>query len=52
VEDPNTTARDLAALSRRLLEIARDIEAIDLRLEQEANESGDVTDAPFDASAI
>jgi hypothetical protein len=29
VEDPNTPPRDLAALSRRLLEIARDIEAID-----------------------
>jgi hypothetical protein len=29
VEDPNTPPRDLAALSRRLLEIARDIEAIE-----------------------
>lgn len=29
VEDPNTPARDLAALSRRLLEIAKEIEAID-----------------------
>jgi hypothetical protein len=31
VDGPNTPARDLAALSRRLLEIARDIEAIDAR---------------------
>ena len=31
VEDPNTPARDLAALSRRLLEIAREIEALDAR---------------------
>jgi hypothetical protein len=29
VEDPKTPPRDLAALSRRLLEIAREIEAID-----------------------
>ena len=28
VDDPNTPARDLAALSRRLLEIAREIEAM------------------------
>lgn len=31
VEDPNTPARDLAALSRRLLEIAKEIEAIDAK---------------------
>jgi hypothetical protein len=29
VEDPNTPARDLAALTRRLMELARDIEALD-----------------------
>jgi hypothetical protein len=29
VQDPSTPARDLAALSRRLLEIAKDIEAIE-----------------------
>jgi hypothetical protein len=29
VDGPNTLARDLAALSRRLLEIAKEIEAID-----------------------
>jgi len=29
VENPNTPPRDLAALSRRLLEIAKEIEAID-----------------------
>ena len=31
IDDPDTPARDLAALSRRLLEIARDINAIDAR---------------------
>lgn len=29
VEDPKTLPRDLAALSRRLLEIAKEVEAID-----------------------
>lgn len=29
VDNPNTPARDLAALSRRLLEIAKEIEALD-----------------------
>ncbi len=50
VEDPNTPARDLAALTRRLMEIAKDIEAIDAR-----NEDSDGAAAPdesFDASAI
>jgi ribosome-binding protein aMBF1 (putative translation factor) len=31
VEDPNTPARDLAALTKRLVEVVRDIEAIDAR---------------------
>lgn len=52
VEDPNTPARDLAALTKRLVEVVRDIEAIDAREEQEAGKRGDVTDGRFDASAI
>jgi hypothetical protein len=52
VEDPNTPARDLAALTKRLIEVARDIEAIDARTEQEASAGEQVTDAAFDASAI
>lgn len=51
VEDPNTPARDLAALTKRLIEVVKDIEAIDAR-DEEAGESGDVPDAKFDASAI
>lgn len=31
VESPNTPARDLAALTRRLMEITKEIEAIDAR---------------------
>lgn len=53
VEDPNTPARDLAALTKRLVEVVRDIEAIDARERQEAAERGsEVSDADFDASAI
>lgn len=52
VEDPNTPARDLAALTRRLLEIARDIEAIDAAVEQEDRENAVTPDEAFDASAI
>lgn len=53
VEDPNTPARDLAALTKRLVEVVRDIEAIDARDEQEAVTSvNNVGDATFDASAI
>ena len=54
VEDPNTPARDLAALSKRLMELVRDIEAIDARDEQEgtASASSAVADGHFDASAV
>ena len=52
VEDPNCPARDLAALTRRLQEVVRDIEAIDVAAEQESAESGDVSDEAFDASAL
>ena len=52
VEDPNTPARDLAALTRRLLEIAKEIEAIDAAAEQEAIERDVTPDEDFDASAI
>lgn len=54
VEDPNTPARDLAALTRRLLEIARDIEAIDARDAEEGHddEHVDPADEVFDASSL
>jgi hypothetical protein len=51
VEDPNTQARDLAALTRRLREISRDIESIDSKDAGDA-ESVDVTDEEFDAAAV
>ena len=52
VEDANTPARDLAALTKRLVEVVRDIEAIDAREQQEATKRADATDQAFDASAI
>ncbi|MEU5668961.1 hypothetical protein ABZ749_01060 [Micromonospora sp. NPDC047753] len=52
VEDPNTPARDLAALTKRLSEVVRDIEAIDAREGQEAERGGPVSDEAFDATAI
>ena len=52
VEDANTPARDLAALSKRLIEVVHDIEAIDARELQEATKRDDAQDEAFDASAI
>lgn len=52
VESPECPPRDLAALSRRLMEIAKDIESIDLAARQEAAKGGPVADEAFDASAI
>jgi ribosome-binding protein aMBF1 (putative translation factor) len=51
VEDPNTPARDLAALTKRLVEVVRDIEAIDAR-DEEAGSHAEVSDGRFEASAI
>jgi len=52
VEDPNTPARDLAALTRRLMEIAKDIEAIDAAKEQEGSGAQATPDEAWDSSAI
>jgi len=52
VEDPNTPARDLAALTKRLAETIREIAAIDARAAQEDDEHAEVSDGDFDASAV
>lgn len=52
VEDPNTPARDLASLTKRLMEVAREIEAIDAREEEQAGDVGHVPDEDFDAEAL
>ena len=53
VTDPKTPPRDLAALSRRLMDIANEIEAIDS--EDGDDDIGDAAETPdqdFDSSAI
>lgn len=52
VENPDTPARDLAALTRRLLEIAKEIEAIDKAAEEDARDGSATADEAFDSSAI
>jgi hypothetical protein len=51
VEEPNTPARDLAALTRRLMEIAKDIEAIDVNQDSEGDRAP-ADDESFNAEAI
>lgn len=51
VEDEDTPARDLAALTKRLMETVREIETIDAR-EEEAGADADASDGAFDAEAI
>jgi hypothetical protein len=52
LDDPNCPPRDMAALSRRQLEIGREIDALKAAAEQEAAEDAEVADEDFDASAI
>lgn len=52
LDEPNCPARDQASLSRRLLEIRKEIEAIDAAAEQEAAEDAEVEDEAFDAEAL
>lgn len=51
VQDPDTPARDLAALTRRLLEVAREIETLEAAAKKEAAD-GAVDDEPFDAASV
>ena len=51
VQDPECPPRDLAALTRRLNEIAKDIRALDAAAQQEANEKVP-DDGEFDAASI
>lgn len=53
LDDPNCPPRDLASLSKRLMEIGREIESIEAKARQEAAEDGDATpDEEWDAEAI
>lgn len=52
VEDPNTPARDLAALTRRLLETAKEIEAIDAAAAGDKSVVVNTSDEAWDSSAV
>ena len=52
IDEPNIRGADLAALSRRLLEIGREIAAVDTAAVEEAAESVVTDDEAFDASAV
>lgn len=53
VSDPECPPRDLAALTRRLQDVAKEIEALDLRAKEEGADAHDVAeDASFDAAAL
>jgi hypothetical protein len=53
VEDPTTPARDLAALTKRLSDVALSIAAIDAAADQEASEdAAEVEDGDFDAASV
>jgi hypothetical protein len=48
VSDPDCPPRDLAALTRRLQDVAKEIEAIDLRTKEEATAGVDAPDEVWD----
>lgn len=53
VEDPKTSPRDLAALTRRLTDIVREIEQLDTHAQSGGgDDEAEVDDAAFDPSAI
>lgn len=52
VRNPDCPPRDLAALTRRLQDIAKEIEAIDLRAKQEAEEDAVAIDEEWDSEAL
>jgi len=48
----NKMEADLDALTKRLIEVVRDIEAIDAAHEQDGDDDAEVEDGEFDASAV
>jgi hypothetical protein len=52
VSDPECPPRDLASLTRRLQDIAKEIEAIDLRSKEEAREDGVSADEDWDEATL
>lgn len=52
LDDPNTLARDLASLSRRQIEISREIEALQRQESEEASDAANIEDEEFDVEAV
>lgn len=52
VSNPDCPPRDLAALTRRLQDIAKEIEALDLRAKEEAREGAILPDEAWDSEAL
>jgi len=53
VSNPDCPPRDLAALTRRLQDISKEIEALDLRAKEDGADANDVVeDEGWDAAAI
>jgi hypothetical protein len=52
VANEDCPPRDLAALTRRLQDIAKEIESIDLRSKQESDEDAIAPDAEWDEEAL
>lgn len=52
VQDESTPARDLASLSRRQMEISKEIEALRRHLAEEATDGAVSEDEEFDQAAI
>lgn len=52
VADPKCPPRDLASLTRRLQDIAKEIESLDLRAKEEAREDAVTSDEEWDAEAL
>jgi hypothetical protein len=49
IDDPNIRGADLAALTRRLLEIGRELEALDAKAAEEDEDADVIPDAAWDA---
>ena len=52
VSNPDCPPRDLAALTRRLQDIAKEIEALDLRAKEEEREGAILPDEAWDSEAL
>lgn len=52
LDNENTSPRDLAALTRRQIEISKEIEALKRQAAEEASDAAHVADEAFDAEAI